>query len=97
VVTRLRAAVMASGDGVCAGEAQVEPSSRLAMIRRYLDMVLLPMTDHVMILEIWAFSNKDNQPQPHRGERGALSGRGLSLPVAINREAAAYWIPPSRV
>src|ERR1700736_945491 len=38
VVTRLRAAVMASGEGVCAGEAQIENRSTLAMINRHLDM-----------------------------------------------------------
>src|SRR5450755_4956750 len=38
VVTRLRAAAMASGDGVCAGEAQIENRSVPAMINRRLDM-----------------------------------------------------------
>jgi hypothetical protein len=39
VVTRLRAAVMASGDGVCAGAAQIENTSMLTMSNRRLDMV----------------------------------------------------------
>src|SRR5271165_6536879 len=38
VVTRLRAAVMASGDGVCADEPQTESKSTLAIINRRLDM-----------------------------------------------------------
>src|SRR3981081_3177331 len=38
VVTRLRAAVMASGDGVGAGEGQTETRSMLAMTKRRLDM-----------------------------------------------------------
>src|ERR1700730_3760857 len=38
VVTRLRAAVMASGDGVCAREAQTDNRSMPAMINRRLDI-----------------------------------------------------------
>src|SRR5216683_7737435 len=39
VVTRLRAAVMASGDGACADTAQIENTSMLTMSNRRLDMV----------------------------------------------------------
>src|ERR1700731_80067 len=38
VVTRLRAAVMASGDGACAEAAEIEKTSALAIINRRLDM-----------------------------------------------------------
>src|ERR1700738_3077220 len=38
LVPRLRAAVMASGDGACAGEAQIENRSMPAMINRRLGM-----------------------------------------------------------
>jgi len=41
---------MASGDGVCAGEAQIENRSMLAMINRHLDMGSSD-TDRAMILE----------------------------------------------
>src|SRR5260221_659358 len=38
VVTRVRAAVMASGEGVCADEAEIENRSRLATINGRPDM-----------------------------------------------------------
>jgi hypothetical protein len=50
VVTRPRAAVMESGDGVCAGEAQTENRSRPAMIDKRLDMAILRQQT-TMILE----------------------------------------------